>query len=605
MKSTSTRLAALALALLSVPAAAQITILNSASGAANPFVTITGNPGTVAPGTDITIDTTIPQVGSGCASRILANANKSYIPCGSGVNPANGFTIQFWLRMTSGQQANGNPDYLFADASMVAPAAAGASGGVFRCFANGAAGAGALLFRGVSNQLVSAVGVIVVNTWTHVAYKYEPAPSNVLKLLINGVVTNTVAQTTTPFNWSGTNLSICGGNNSSASAGAYFMDDIRLYGFGRTDADIAGDYTAAASGLGPSGLPNLPDRAYFDLEGSVQPHFALVGTNTDALNTGVRLATGGTVIEWDGNSPAGDLPASCLINIYGPSLGNPAVDPYAFAYRSAPATPITYTTPGAPGVELGHGFSSPANPAAIAFPDGLGLGLFPGLVFFSVPGPYTYQSSPSVLFALPAGIFAHGDHIQQQWIAPDPAYPFGLGTSPRAGFVYSDCATVNPGAHAHIEARGNGAIQVASFWEIHNTGNVDITQVIIDTTTCAANGGTATGFTPAGFLNSGGNLAAGTSYRFLTETYAGLVGLPIGFTPIPAGSVSPTGLQFDFTNFTACTDEFVFDCESIPANTSGNAYIGATVTVTFASGPPLTGLMVADPSATNAAIINL
>src|SRR5262245_44392362 len=134
-----------ALLLLAGIAASQITVANGASGATNPFTQVTGSA--------ISINTVNQRIGVGCGDREnLATASSSFIPCGGGINPNNGFTIQFWLWCNLGQQASGNPDYLFGDNTMVAPAAAGASGGAFRCFLNGAAGAGALLFRGVSNQ---------------------------------------------------------------------------------------------------------------------------------------------------------------------------------------------------------------------------------------------------------------------------------------------------------------------------------------------------------------------------------------------------------------------------------------------------------------------
>jgi hypothetical protein len=171
--------------------------------------------------------------------------------------------------------------------------------------------------------------------------------------------------------------------------------------------------------------------------------------------------------------------------------------------------------------------------------------------------------------------------------------------------MYSDCAGVNSGAHAHVEASGISALQTPSFWEIHNTGNAHVTQVVIDATTCVANGGSATGFSPAMALISGGNLAAGTAYRLGTEFFTGLQNLPAGFTSIPAGSATPAGLRFDFTSFTACTDELIFDCESIPGNSSGSAYVGATVTVSFGPGSTVTGVMIAHPTVPYTAVLDL
>lgn len=600
-------------ALIASAASAQITILNSASAAPNPFVAVVG--------TAITIDTVQPNVGGGCARRAVAPAapaaNAAYVPIPGTTNPVNGFTIQFWIYRTQGQQANGSPDYIFGDPTMVAPAAAGASGGVFRCFMNGAAGVGNLLFRGVSNQIVTAGGLVLQNVWTHVAYRYNPV-NNTLSVLFNGVVTNSVLQATVPFVWTGSALSLVGSSHSTSTTAPYFMDDLRVYNFARTDADIAADFGVAAAGNGPSGAANLPDRAYFDFEGSVQPHFCRVGIDLNPINTSTKIFTTGTLLEWDGDSPAGDLPASALINIHGPSTGTAAYDPYNSCYRTAPALPAVYSTPTAPGIEVGHGYSTPVYPLAIAFPDGLNLNSLPGLVVFAVPGVYTYQTSPSAFFPVPPAIFQSGDSIHIQFLAPDAAYPLGLGTSNRAAFIYSDCNLTNPGPHAHIEARGNGAIQVSTFWEAWNTGTWRIQRVTVDASTCVANGGTATGFLTTGFLNSGGNLAAGSSYRNNSEVYTGLVGVPPGFTGLLPGAAGVFGaLQFDFPalpvapGFDACVDEFQWDCESQPANTTGNAFIGATVTVIFEdpANPGVTstlgGLMIADPNATNAAIIDI
>ena len=139
------------------------------------------------------------------------------------------------------------------------------------------------------------------------------------------------------------------------------------------------------------------------------------------------------------------------------------------------------------------------------------------------------------------------------------------------------------------------------FYEIWNTGTLDITQVIIDTTT--ATGG-ATAFAPSAALNTGGTLAAGSSYRENTNVLTGL----IGFTGVgPLATTPPTyrGLQFDFSNFSATIDELKFDCDTVLSNLAGSSLVGSTVTVTFSDTTFLTGTMIIDPSDANAAIIDL
>ena len=85
-------------------------------------------------------------------------------------------------------------------------------------------------------------------------------------------------------------------------------DDIRVYNYARTNADIAADYLLTASGLGPSGQNNIPCQ-YLQFEGNVQPHNLVIGTSppgqvtNDAMGQGCRIVTAGTVMEWASNSP--------------------------------------------------------------------------------------------------------------------------------------------------------------------------------------------------------------------------------------------------------------------------------------------------------------
>jgi hypothetical protein len=544
---------------------AQFTLLNSAS---TPPATFQSTIGTAH-----TIDTTNLKIGPASLARTNAASSGSYLPTAIPLAPAAGFTIQWWFR-PSGIDGLGTAKYLFGDPGMLSPVG-GASGGAFRCFHDGVAGVGGLIIRGVPNQAITGLGVITNGTWTHVALRYNPA-TNTINWLINGVV-NASAVQPVAFNWTGVNLSIFGYAGGGANIGAPGnVDDFRIYGWARTDADILADMNVAASGLGPSGMSNVPDLAYYQVDGSVQAHTAVIGSNGDAPSAFDRKITAGTLLSWGGNCVGlPGTPASCLINLF-PTGVNPG-----------------FVTPGTSLISLGHAFSIPTG-SALIFPDGIDLNSLG--VGAGIPGPYTYGGPAGpTLVSLGVPPILGGALVAFQFVGIDPAYPLGVGASNVLKAKYVDAI---PGAHAHVECRGVGAIQQTGSWEFHNTGTVDITQVKVDAVT--ATGG-ATGFTPGGALNSGGTLLAGTSYRFGTAAITGLTGPAPGlFTPI-----GTTGLQFDFTNFSATIDELVWDCESIPANAPGNVYIGSTVTVTFADTTVLTGTLIADPLDGTAAVIDL
>ena len=554
---------------------AQLTVANTATAPAGLFQTTVG--------TAHSIDTTNIQIGAASVARTNAFSNAGYLPVGTGINPVNGFTIQFWVRPTNIGLSGANPNYMLGDSGMVAPTAAGASGGAFRVFADGAAGVGAILVRGVSNQLISPLGMLVNGTWKHLAIRYSPT-TNMLSLLVNGVLTAQIAQTITPFNWSGSNLTVIGYGGSSAPGLSGNYDDYRVYGYARPDADILADYTIVPSGLGTTGLNNVPDKAYYELNGAVSPHTCVIGTNNDPPSDLDRKFTDGTSLQWGLNSPnqAGN-PASCLINIRPGGL-----DPMC-------------ATPGVGLIKLCHGFSFPSGPAVI-FPDGLDLNAIG--VGAGIPGPYSYggPGGPFMVnfnFPIGSGILIAADQIVMQGVAIDAAYPFGVGVSNVGKFRY--VTPVAPGGHVHVEARGTAAIQVATFYEIWNTGTLDITQVIIDTTT--ATGG-ATAFAPSAFLNTGGTLAANSSYRENTDVLTGLIGFT-GVSPLATTPPTYRGLQFDFANFSATIDDLKFDCDTVLSNLAGSSLVGSTVTVTFSDTSVLTGTMIIDPLDATAAIIDL
>ena len=612
---------------------AQVTISNNAFNAPTTFVSSVG--------TGVTIGTSAPVppfAGSlGYLRRAAGAANASYIPTGYAVNPTSdgsfgqtspGYTIQFW-------HSPDNPttfSYIWGDSANVSPLG-GASGGAFRCFANGAGPTTNqnLTARGLPNQCFTNVQPLAtagVGGWVHVAFRYD-ATTNNCQWLVNGVPDTAVAQTAGVYNWSMGNLTMVGANSTSSAVGAGGYDEIRIYDWARSDADIAADYMLFALGTGPSGESNIPDAVYFPAEVAVVPHTAFVGTNSDATAADVRIIADGTRMQWGANSVGqAGLPSTMILNFEGPIAAQAPFDPYAVGFRDVPANATSYSTAAAPAVTVGHNLSTPVNPASFALPDGIGLGAL-GVTLLSVPLPYTYGSPDFVLY-LPPGIFTHGDLVRMQGVAPDPGYPGMVGGTNEVAMVYSDCQgnTGSPsvGPHAHVECRGAGMIQVEGSWEIHNTGSVDIAQVIIDLATATGGpGGVMTAFNPTGALNTGGMLSTGDSYRRGTEIYAGLdftvAGFPAGgYTEVlNGGSVTglPSGLQFDFQQggpaFDACIDSLIFDCgdattgsaAGASANLSGDTAIGATVTVTFTNGTVLMGTLVADPGDPQAAVVDL
>jgi hypothetical protein len=608
---------------------AQVTIANDGTSAALPFSSSIG--------TAITIQNTNPVpappvlASVGYLRRAAGAANADYILTGYAVNPTSdgsfggvspGYTIQFWYAPDSATAFQ----YLWADAVNVSPVG-GASGGAFRCFGNGNSSLNSnLVVRGLPNETFTASAPLLnlQNGWVHLAFRYDQT-TNVCQWFVNGVPDGAgTIQTAGAYTWSQGNLSLIGANNTTAGVGSGGYDEIRVYDWSRTNADIAADFNNVAFGTGPSGESNLPDRVYWQAESAVVPHNAYLGTNNNPTATDTKIITAGTPMRWGGNSPGQvGLPASGLMNFEGGIAGQTPFDPYVLNYKDVPAQATSYLTPVVPAISLGHNFSVPQNPVAFALPDGASL--FPlGVVYYGIPGllgPYTY-GAPDFTFAVPAGIFSHGDLIRIQFVAPDVGYPGGVGGSNQVAFTYSECFG-NPTApsvapHARVEVRGAGSIQVAGFWEVHNTGNTPITRVLIDLSTST---GGMIAWMPISLLNSGGTMATGTSYRRGSEINCGLDftvagNVAGGYTEVLTGSSVagiPGALQFDFLSFDSCIDSFIFDCgdamlgsvSPTAANLTGNAAIGATVTVTFQGGATLSGTLAADPNDPQAAIIDL
>lgn len=548
-------------------------------------------------GSGISLDYTVPFLGGGCAVRTSTAANLSYLPTGFTLIPSGGFTIQFHYRPWAAQ----NFGYIFGDGNMVSPIA-GYSGGRFRMFQSGACycpaytptNTAGLTLRGVPNEVAVTGGPLLTmvnaNGWVHIAVRFDPA-TNIIALFMNGTLMVSVPQTAGSFNWNGTELDFMGDRASSSLAAQAHYDDIRVYPYARSTADIQADYLVVAAGNGPSGQPNTPATTYFECDFPLNNHEALVGINTDAPARIQRTITAGTLISWGGDClTLPGVSASCLINIW-PGGTNP-----------------NCVTPGFPAVELGHNFSVPMQPLALIVPDSLGLslvGIAAGLV---LPYSYTGTGAPALISTnIAGGLLATGDRIAFQFLAPDPSSPGFFGGSNVCTLRWADAL---PGPHAHIESRGSGAIQVFGFHEIRNTGSEAITSVTINCMPLGA----GIGLVPSGALNSGGSLAAGTSYRNGTALTTGLTGPTPGlFTgtnpfPVTVGGLPATAygtLNFTFNSFEATIDALDWDCEIIPANGTGAALIGASVTVVFASGATLTGTLIADPTDPFAAQVDL
>lgn len=588
--------------LLCSVASAQVTFPNSGCGG-RAFAT------TVGPAISLDTGLSTVRVGVGSAFRSAGAANASYLPTGLALDPTTngsaigantGFSIEFWYR----PQAATAFHYLFGDALWVGPT------GAFRCFANGAAGAGQLLLRGPTAMEVPTTGgplsAAVLNMsggWVHLALVVDTTGGTVT-WFVNGVMDNQVSTTLTG---TGTDFTAIGYNGSSSAGPAGWTDDLRIYDYPRSAVDIAADFNGSVGSCAAPVLSASGDLAtpadYFPLDGTQNPHVLVAGINSEASRLETRLIAPGTTLRFGGSTTAaGAFPATGIVNLVGPLFTGDAPTPRTAAYGPAPSFAVPFTTLGVPGLQLGSGLSAPANPLAIAYPDGLGLAAFPGLFGASIPLPYAY-GAPDPTFTVPPGVFSDGDRIDIQMLAIDGGWPSALATSNRVSFVY---VTPQAGPHCHVEARGVSQIQNTGFWEIWNTGTEAITQVVWDLSTVTGVGGTS--FEVTGALNSGGTLATNDSYRFGTDQHVGLVmNGGVGYTGLNPGTAAGTfgALQFDFTSFSPTVNHFVFDCDT-PALGAGVDYVGATVTVTFASGATLMGTLTADPAdPTEGAILDL
>jgi len=580
------------LALGGVVASAQITLLNSASSGAK-FATTTG--------TAHAIDKTNFRLGAASCSRAAGAANASYLPTGIVLDPTTnggcatankGYTIQFWYRPVASTAL----EYIFGDSTW-----SGASG-QFRCFRNGAAGAGQLFLRGPLDQKTTTGAPLTTaldpNGWVHLAVVVDTT-ANSLTWYVNGAINGTAG--TANATGKGTNLTCMGYNGSSSAGSTGNYDDFRVYNWARTAADIAADYNKTATGTGPSGCPNVPDHGYYECEAAVNPHIATIALSGEPHAGFTRLFTAGDTIEWQASSPAtGPFAGTGIINISLNGPGSPRQD----AYQQPPMmVGGPYTTPLAPGLEVGHCISLPPR-WAMVWPDGLMIWpLISACGGGGVPVAYSYGGGPGPVlkFTMPNLGLVDGDRIDIQWVTLDATYPTGVASTNRTTFEY---VTPKVGYGAHVEARGSNVIQETGFWEIWNTGTVPIKEVCIDFTTNT----TANTWVPTGSLNSGGTLAAGTSFRHLTDSVCDLTP-----TTNPRYTIDTLGLKLCFQfvcppapadGFQGPSNHFIFDCDT-SVDQAGSGYVGATVTVTFCDNKVLSGKLAIDPKDPNGAQIDL
>ena len=617
MSKTLSSIVLVALVAISVPA--QLTLTNFANGNVSSSTTV---------GTCHSIDTGVTAIGAGSCLRGAGSSNSCYLPTGLALDPTtsgicaglgtnnDGFTIQFWyLPANAGAFA-----YTFGDATWVGAA------GAFRCFQNGAAGAGNLILRGPLTQ-VATVGAPLTATpgqWIHFAVVVDNV-TNMIEWYVNGVLNNSGAANITG---SGTNLTIMGYNGSSAAGSDGNYDDYRVYQHARTAADVMQDYNDGLAGLdafsqaavSPSGCFTLPDGVYYPCEIPQNAHNGTVTRNTEPGTAETRLFTAGDSISWGCSSPAaGPFQASALINVFFGAGASPRTEGFQDP-TAIPGGPYT-TTIGATtygGIEMGHCLSTPGTTAALNFmwPDTLSFGAL-GVTpcgGTAVPSSYMYGAGltpADPAFTVPPGLFNTGDRIDIQYFSPDATFAAagGIGTANRCVLEY---VTPITGEHAHIEARGVSSLQVSTFWEIHNTGDVPIQQVCIDLSTAA----TTAAWEPAGAINSGGTLATLDTFRKSTDLICDLDttnGPTVDNNNVTVFATGQTGVNLclDFAcppsaagGFEGPTDHFMFDCDINPA-VNGAGLIGATVTVTYCNGVVQTGTMVSDPADPMAAILDL
>jgi hypothetical protein len=133
-----------------------------------------------------------------------------------------GFTISFWADVSFA--ATATLQYVFGDSTA----------GSFRCFYNGAAGAGSVMIRGggLTDTFCAGAGVGGGHTVTFV---YD-ATANVCKSFLDGALVSTVAQGAVNVTGTG-NLRVAAYNTSTFSL-SVLLDEFRVYSYALTDAQV-------------------------------------------------------------------------------------------------------------------------------------------------------------------------------------------------------------------------------------------------------------------------------------------------------------------------------------------------------------------------------
>lgn len=545
---------------------AQLTLINSATFG-DRFATTTGALHSV--------DAANKMVGNASILRAPGASNSSYLNTNIALDPSKGallsptadpgWTIQFWYKP-------GNPSlfsYLFGDLTW-----SGASGN-FRCFQNGAAGAGNLYIRGPLVQLTTtgaplSAANLPSNGWVHLAI-VQNNKANTLTWYVNGAQNSIITSTGTGV---GKNLTLMGYSGSSSAGASGNYDDVRVYNFARPGGDISADYTKAATGAGPSGFQNVPEAGYYRCETSVNPHISGIGLNGDPTGPVTRLFTGGSTLDFVVDTPASsNFTALLVFNVFPGKPGMARTDAFGLP-PELPGGPYQQNL--IPGLKLGTTFTSPSLATWL---------IWPGFI------NYTNGTTGRVSAKIPNNInLVDGDRLDVQFVVGDPTYaPNGLGATNHMTFEY-----VGPkGAHScHVEARGLNTIQETGFFEVWNTGVIKIKSVSIDLSTMANTGVT---WDVGGGLNSGGTLLAGTSYRYQTDTICDLTPTS-GTRYILSNGDAKLTFNFDTTTmpnggFEGPTDHFLFDCDTKPATGNGSYYVGATVEVTWSDGTTKKGVL--------------
>ena len=314
-------------------------------------------------GTSVPNLATAPPAGTSTASISGAQTQGGSGICngtliGTGGSSTNDFVNTNWTTDLTGSSwtislkvANITPgtalNYLFGDNTA----------GSFRCFANGAAGAGNLLLRGPINDVVLTGGAqLATHTSTFV---YDAVAGNI-KGYLDGTLVTTVAQT--PVVIAGTGPFKVGGyaGTSGLPAGS-LLDEFRLYNRALSAADVQG-LTACSTGTSGvcSGVPKT-----FTYTVNPTPAVNSVPNKTECNNTTTAPiafsspTTGGTVTyNWTNSNPAIGLAASGSGNIPAYMTTNPGTAPITATISVTPS----YSNAGVTCVGTASTFTITVNP---------------------------------------------------------------------------------------------------------------------------------------------------------------------------------------------------------------------------------------------------